>query len=56
MEIREGKDFREEARNYRIEFKLKLRKKMLIEKLMRRIVPPSPQKAQTALSKQVQHK
>ena len=51
MEIREGIDIREEARNDRIEFKLKLRKKMLTEKLMRRIVPPSPPTTQTSLSK-----
>ena len=51
MEVRAGTDIREEARNDRIEFKLKLRKKMLTEKLMRRIVPPSPPTAQTSLSK-----
>ncbi len=50
METRAGKDIREEARNDRIKFKLKLREKMITEKLMRRIVPPSPQIAQTALS------
>ena len=51
MEVISGKDIREEARNDRIEFKLKLRKKMLTEKLMRRIVPPSPPTTQTSLSK-----
>ena len=51
MEVRARTDIREEARNDRIEFKLKLRKKMLTEKLMRRIVPPSPPIAQTSLSK-----
>ena len=51
MEVRAGTDIREEARNDRIEFKLKLRKKMLTEKLMKRIVPPSPPTAQTSLSK-----
>ena len=51
MEARAGTDIRKEARNDRIEFKLKLREKMLTEKLKRRIVPPSPQTAQTSLSK-----
>ena len=51
METRAGTDIQEEARNDRIKFKLKLREKMLTEKLKRRIVPPSPQTAQNALSK-----
>ena len=50
METRAGTDIREEVRKDRIEFKLKLREKMLTEKLMRRKVPPSPKTAQTALS------
>ena len=52
METRAGTDIQEEARNDRIEFKLKLREKMITEKLKRRIVPPSPQTAQTSLSKE----
>ena len=51
METRVGTDIREEARNDRIKFKLKLREKMLTEKLKIRIDPPSPQ---TVYQKQVQ--
>ena len=51
MKPRAGTVIQEETRNDRTEFKLKIRKQKLSEILSKRIVPPSPQTAQTALPK-----